>query len=155
MASLLYILHHSTDEPDRAATGLFAAAAAARAGHDVALTWRHRREPAEEVADELCALGRRALAVRLAVEAYEMRTSLDRRFQVVMVEPSSGPETVDILKGLRDRYEKHHHVQITDDAIESAVELSGRPRRTTDARHRGRVGADRGCRSQRHAGRHP
>ena len=37
MAALLYVLHHSTDEPDRAATGLFAAAAAARAGHDVAL----------------------------------------------------------------------------------------------------------------------
>ncbi len=37
MASLLYVLQHSTEEPDRAATGLFAAAAAARAGHDVAL----------------------------------------------------------------------------------------------------------------------
>ncbi|MBN2291822.1 MAG: ATP-dependent Clp protease ATP-binding subunit, partial [Pirellulales bacterium] len=56
----------------------------------------------------------------------EKDTALDRRFQVVMVEPSSDSETVDILKGLRDRYEKHHHVQITDDAIESAVELSGR-----------------------------
>ncbi len=43
-----------------------------------------------------------------------------------MVEPSTKDETVEILKGLRDRYEKHHHVQITDDAIESAVELSGR-----------------------------
>ena len=37
MASLLYVLQHSTDDPDRAATALFAAAAAARAGHDVAL----------------------------------------------------------------------------------------------------------------------
>ena len=35
-------------------------------------------------------------------------------------------ETIDILKGLRDRYEQHHHVQITDDAIEAAVELSSR-----------------------------
>jgi ATP-dependent Clp protease ATP-binding subunit ClpC len=51
---------------------------------------------------------------------------LDRRFQVVMVEPSTKAETVAILKGLRDRYEQHHHVHITDDAIESAVELSSR-----------------------------
>ena len=56
----------------------------------------------------------------------EKDAALDRRFQVVMVEPSSKTETVDILKGLRDRYEKHHHVQITDDAVEAAVELSDR-----------------------------
>ena len=43
-----------------------------------------------------------------------------------MVEASTKGETIDILKGLRDRYELHHHVQITDDAIEAAVELSGR-----------------------------
>ena len=51
---------------------------------------------------------------------------MDRRFQVVMVEPSTKGETVEILKGLRDRYEQHHHVQITDDAVEAAVELSSR-----------------------------
>ena len=56
----------------------------------------------------------------------EKDSALDRRFQVVMVEPSSKPETVEILKGLRDRYETHHHVQITDDAVEAAVELSSR-----------------------------
>jgi ATP-dependent Clp protease ATP-binding subunit ClpC len=56
----------------------------------------------------------------------EKDSALDRRFQVVMVEPSSREETIEILKGLRDRYEQHHHVQITDDAIEAAVELSGR-----------------------------
>ena len=56
----------------------------------------------------------------------EKDSALDRRFQVVMVEPSNKQETVEILKGLRDRYEKHHHVQITDDAVESAVELSNR-----------------------------
>jgi ATP-dependent Clp protease ATP-binding subunit ClpC len=56
----------------------------------------------------------------------EKDSALDRRFQVVMVEPSTKPETIEILKGLRDRYEQHHHVQITDDAIEAAVELSGR-----------------------------
>jgi ATP-dependent Clp protease ATP-binding subunit ClpC len=43
-----------------------------------------------------------------------------------MVEPSSKSETVEILKGLRDRYEQHHRVQITDDALASAVELSSR-----------------------------
>jgi ATP-dependent Clp protease ATP-binding subunit ClpC len=56
----------------------------------------------------------------------EKDSALDRRFQVVIVEPSSKPETVEILKGLRDRYETHHHVQITDDAVEAAVELSSR-----------------------------
>jgi len=56
----------------------------------------------------------------------EKDSALDRRFQVVMVEASTKQETIDILKGLRDRYEKHHHVQITDDAVDTAVELSGR-----------------------------
>jgi ATP-dependent Clp protease ATP-binding subunit ClpC len=56
----------------------------------------------------------------------EKDSALDRRFQVVMVEPSSKSETIEILKGLRDRYEQHHHVQITDDAVEASVELSGR-----------------------------
>ncbi|MBN2473531.1 MAG: ATP-dependent Clp protease ATP-binding subunit [Pirellulales bacterium] len=56
----------------------------------------------------------------------EKDTALDRRFQLVMVEPSTKGETIEILRGLRDRYEQHHHVQITDDAVEAAVELSGR-----------------------------
>lgn len=56
----------------------------------------------------------------------EKDSALDRRFQVVMVEPSTKGEAVEILKGLRDRYEQHHHVQITDDAVEAAVELSSR-----------------------------
>ncbi|ASV73446.1 ATP-dependent Clp protease, ATP-binding subunit ClpC [Thermogutta terrifontis] len=56
----------------------------------------------------------------------EKDSALDRRFQVVMVEPNTKEETIAILKGLRDRYEKHHHVQITDDAIVAAVELSSR-----------------------------
>lgn len=56
----------------------------------------------------------------------EKDSALDRRFQIVMVEPSNTSETVEILKGLRDRYETHHRVQITDDAIASAVELSDR-----------------------------
>ncbi len=50
--------------------------------------------------------------------------ALERRFQTIIVEPPSKEETVEILKGLRDRYEAHHKVQITDDALESATELS-------------------------------
>jgi len=56
----------------------------------------------------------------------EKDQALDRRFQIVMVEPSTHDESIEILAGLRDRYEQHHHVQITDDALEAAVELSGR-----------------------------
>ncbi|KKN61749.1 hypothetical protein LCGC14_0518650, partial [marine sediment metagenome] len=56
----------------------------------------------------------------------EKDAALERRFQLVMVEPSTKKETIEILKGLRDRYEQHHHVQITDDAVDAAVELSGR-----------------------------
>ncbi len=56
----------------------------------------------------------------------EKDSALARRFQEIIVEPSTKEETNDILRGLRDRYEKHHHVRITDDAIEAAVELSSR-----------------------------
>ncbi|OYW18975.1 MAG: NDP-hexose 4-ketoreductase, partial [Planctomycetales bacterium 12-60-4] len=52
--------------------------------------------------------------------------ALERRFQTVIVEPPSASQTVEILKGLRERYEQHHRVQITDDALEKAVELSTR-----------------------------
>ncbi|MCP4189416.1 MAG: ATP-dependent Clp protease ATP-binding subunit [Planctomycetaceae bacterium] len=56
----------------------------------------------------------------------EKDSALDRRFQIIMVDPATKGETVEILKGLRDRYEDHHRVQITDDAIEAAVEMSSR-----------------------------
>ena len=52
--------------------------------------------------------------------------ALERRFQPIMIDPPSKTETVEILKGLRDRYEAHHTVQITDEAIEGATELSSR-----------------------------
>ena len=52
--------------------------------------------------------------------------ALERRFQTVVVEPPSPKQAVEILKGLRERYEQHHRVQITDDALEKAVELSTR-----------------------------
>ena len=56
----------------------------------------------------------------------EKDSALDRRFQIVMVEPSSLTEAVEILKGLRERYEKHHHVKYSDEALQAAVELSNR-----------------------------
>jgi ATP-dependent Clp protease ATP-binding subunit ClpC len=56
----------------------------------------------------------------------EKDSALARRFQEIIVEPSTKDETIEILKGLRERYERHHHVQITDDAVEAAVELSSR-----------------------------
>ena len=56
----------------------------------------------------------------------EKDSALERRFQNVMVDPPSEKQTVEILKGLRERYESHHKVQITDDALQGAVELSSR-----------------------------
>jgi ATP-dependent Clp protease ATP-binding subunit ClpC len=52
--------------------------------------------------------------------------ALERRFQMIMVEEPSVPDTIEIIKGLRDRYEAHHRVRITDDAIEAAATLSHR-----------------------------
>ncbi len=56
----------------------------------------------------------------------EKDSALERRFQQIIVEPPTSSETLLILKGLRDRYEAHHRVRITDTALEHAVELSAR-----------------------------
>ena len=56
----------------------------------------------------------------------EKDAALERRFQPVTVGEPTEEEAVAILKGLRDKYEAHHKVKITDDAIESAVKLSSR-----------------------------
>jgi ATP-dependent Clp protease ATP-binding subunit ClpC len=56
----------------------------------------------------------------------EKDSALARRFQEILIDPTSAEDTKKILRGLRDRYEEHHRVQITDDAIEAAVELSDR-----------------------------
>ena len=56
----------------------------------------------------------------------EKDAALERRFQPVMVDEPSVEETVEILKGLRDRYEAHHRVKIKDEAIEAAARLSDR-----------------------------
>lgn len=52
--------------------------------------------------------------------------ALERRFQKVMVEPTSRDETVQILKNIKDKYEAHHNVTYTDDAIEACVSLTER-----------------------------
>jgi ATP-dependent Clp protease ATP-binding subunit ClpC len=56
----------------------------------------------------------------------EKDSALERRFQQIIVEPPTRDETMQILKGLRDRYEAHHRVRITDKALEQAVDLSTR-----------------------------
>ncbi len=56
----------------------------------------------------------------------ESDAALERRFAKVMVNEPTQDETVQILKGLRPKYEQHHHVKITDAAIEAAVKLSSR-----------------------------
>ncbi len=56
----------------------------------------------------------------------EKDAALERRFQTIVVEPPSVAQTVEILKGLRDRYEAHHRVTFRDDALEAAAKLSDR-----------------------------
>jgi ATP-dependent Clp protease ATP-binding subunit ClpC len=56
----------------------------------------------------------------------ERDSALERRFQQIRVEEPSIDQTVEILQGLRDRYESHHKVQITDDALRAAAELADR-----------------------------
>ena len=56
----------------------------------------------------------------------EKDAALERRFQTIPVEPPSKDETLEILRGLRDRYENHHKVHFTDEALYQAVELSTR-----------------------------
>lgn len=56
----------------------------------------------------------------------EKDAALERRFQPIMVEEPTVEESVQILHGLRDRYEAHHRVSITDEAIDAAVKLSDR-----------------------------
>ena len=52
--------------------------------------------------------------------------ALERRFQRVMVEPSTAEETLEILHNIKERYEDHHHVRYTDDALKACVDLTGR-----------------------------
>lgn len=52
--------------------------------------------------------------------------ALERRFQKILVEPTTREETLQILKNIKDRYENHHHVTYTDEAIEACVKLTDR-----------------------------
>ncbi len=56
----------------------------------------------------------------------ERDSALERRFQQIRVEEPTIEQTVEILKGLRDRYEQHHKVQITDEALQAAADLASR-----------------------------
>ncbi|MEI6088222.1 MAG: AAA family ATPase, partial [Bacteroidota bacterium] len=57
---------------------------------------------------------------------FEKDKALERRFQKVMIDEPSQEDAISILRGLKDRYETHHHVRIKDEAIIAAVELSSR-----------------------------
>ena len=57
---------------------------------------------------------------------FEKDKALERRFQIVMVEEPDEAATISILRGLKERYENHHHVRIKDSALIAAVELSNR-----------------------------
>ncbi len=59
-------------------------------------------------------------------QAFERDRALSRRFQRIDITEPTVPEAIEILKGLKTRYEDHHHVKYTDAAIEAAVELSAR-----------------------------
>src|SRR5678816_2917223 len=59
-------------------------------------------------------------------QAFERDRALSRRFQRIDIGEPSVPEAIEILKGLRSRYEDHHNVKYTDAAVEAAVELSAR-----------------------------
>jgi ATP-dependent Clp protease ATP-binding subunit ClpC len=52
--------------------------------------------------------------------------ALDRRFQTIMVDPPSKADTIEILKGLRSKYEEHHRIKISNEAIDASVKLSDR-----------------------------
>ncbi|MBP6342536.1 MAG: ATP-dependent Clp protease ATP-binding subunit [Candidatus Omnitrophica bacterium] len=56
----------------------------------------------------------------------EKDAALERRFQTIMVDPPSVEETIQILKGLRDKYEAHHRVKFSDEALEASAKLSDR-----------------------------
>ena len=59
-------------------------------------------------------------------KSIEKDGALERRFQKIIVEPSTPEETIQILENLKERYEKHHHVAYTDDAVNACVKLTQR-----------------------------
>ena len=85
---------------------------------------------AANILKPLLARGEIQLIGATTVEEYrkyiEKDSALERRFSPIQVEEPTEAETIEILKGIRDKYEAHHNVKITDDAIKSAVILSKR-----------------------------
>jgi ATP-dependent Clp protease ATP-binding subunit ClpB len=73
---------------------------------------------------ELRAIG--ATTLKEYQRYFEKDKALERRFQIVMVDEPDAAEAISILRGLKERYEAHHHVRIKDEAIIAAVELSQR-----------------------------
>ncbi|MFA6402041.1 MAG: ATP-dependent chaperone ClpB [Salinivirgaceae bacterium] len=73
---------------------------------------------------ELRAIG--ATTINEYQKYFEKDKALERRFQVVMIDEPDIPSTISILRGLKERYETHHRVRITDDALIAAAELSHR-----------------------------
>ena len=57
---------------------------------------------------------------------YRKDAALERRFQPIQVDEPTVEDTIEILKGLRDRYEAHHRINISDEALEAAAKLSDR-----------------------------
>ena len=85
---------------------------------------------AANILKPLLARGEIQLIGATTIEEYrkyiEKDSALERRFSPVNVEQPSEKETIEILKGIRDKYEAHHNVKITEEAIETAVKLSSR-----------------------------
>ena len=85
---------------------------------------------AANILKPLLARGEIQLIGATTVEEYrkyiEKDSALERRFSPIQVDEPTEAETIEILKGIRDKYEAHHNVKITDDAIKSAVTLSKR-----------------------------
>ena len=73
---------------------------------------------------ELRAIG--ATTMKEYQKYFEKDKALERRFQIVIIDEPSVADSISILRGLKERYETHHHVRIKDEAIISAVELSKR-----------------------------
>jgi ATP-dependent Clp protease ATP-binding subunit ClpB len=73
---------------------------------------------------ELRAIG--ATTLKEYQKYFEKDKALERRFQIVMVDEPDTLDAISILRGLKERYETHHHVRIKDEAIIAAVELSQR-----------------------------
>ena len=85
---------------------------------------------AANILKPLLARGEIQLIGATTVEEYrkyiEKDSALERRFSPIQVDEPTEAETIEILKGIRDKYEAHHNVKITDDAVKSAVTLSKR-----------------------------